>query len=75
MKQQHQIEWKGHKLDVTGYTDGYSSELTSIEGISVLTALFECEGNGLEEIEKLFAEAELKEQEEKEAGTYHSSCD
>lgn len=49
------ITWKGHELEVEGYTDGHDAELTSIEGISAFDMYFESPEAG--EIETLFAQA------------------
>ena len=51
------ITWRGHKLEVTGYSNGHDAELDSIEGISPLDMYLEADDKALGQIETLFAEA------------------
>ena len=51
------ITWRGHNLEVTGYSNGSDTELESIEGISVLDMYLEANDAALGQIETLFAEA------------------
>jgi hypothetical protein len=50
------IKWRGHNLEVTGYSNGSDTELESIEGISVLDMYLEANDAALGQIETLFAE-------------------
>ena len=51
------ITWRGHNLEVTGYSNGSDTELESIEGISVLDMYLEANDAALGQIETLFADA------------------
>ena len=51
------ITWRGHKLEVTGYSNGSDTELESIEGITLLDMYLEANDAALGQIETLFAEA------------------
>jgi len=51
------ITWRGHKLEVTGYSDDHGAELDSIEGISPLDMYMEADDKAMGQIETLFAEA------------------
>tara|TARA_R110002126_G_scaffold130299_1_gene273551 strand:+ start:107 stop:334 length:228 start_codon:yes stop_codon:yes gene_type:complete len=51
------ITWRGHKLEVTGYSNGHDAELDSIEGISPLDMYLESNDEAMGQIETLFAEA------------------
>ena len=51
------ITWRGHKLEVTGYSNGHDAELDSIEGISPLDMYLEADDKAMGQIETLFAEA------------------
>jgi hypothetical protein len=51
------IKWRGHNLEVTGYSNGSDTELESIEGISALDMYIEMSVAKFGEIETLFAEA------------------
>ena len=51
------ITWRGHKLEVTGYSNGGDVELDSIEGITILDMYLEANDAALGQIETLFAEA------------------
>lgn len=51
------ITWRGHKIEVEGYTDGNDVELTSIEGISPLDMYLEANEDAAGQIEVLFSEA------------------
>jgi hypothetical protein len=51
------ITWRGHKLEVTGYSNGHDAELDSIEGITPLDMYMEADDKAMGQIETLFAEA------------------